>query len=444
MNDQWREGESPGDRDPDPRSGVEQPDTSQPGMIPPAPRTPSSGSSTPGPSSRGPTPTARRLGIAVLALIGMGIAYQIWPGATTSALIFILILVALVVVHELGHFFTAKFFGVYVHEFGIGFPPRIWGKRLGETEYTINWLPIGGFVRLEGEENPGNPRALAAQPRWQRFIILVSGGAVNLVLPVFLFAAALMIPHQVPEGRAVVGDVLPDSPAAEAGLMEGDVILSINGRDAAHMAEASRLVRVYQGRTIDMEIRRAGEEFTLPVHSRWAPPPGEGPTGITIAPQVVNPVDGRPFTVTRSLPPWEAVPEGARQTWDTFILARNEVIGWFQGSSGPEFAGPVGIAEITGEVARSSDTAAGAIGPLLQLAALLSLNLGIINLLPLPMLDGGRIMFLLIEIVRRGKRIAPEREALVHLVGFVAFIALALVITFMDISRIAAGESVFR
>jgi regulator of sigma E protease len=411
---------------------------SDPASIPPEPRRdnrPTVGEQ--------PGATLRRLMTALFVLIGLGFVYLMWPAGTTSALIFILILVVLVVVHEFGHFFTAKFFGVYVHEFGIGFPPRAFGKRFGETEYTVNWLPIGGFVRLEGEENPNSPRSLAAKPRWQRLIVLASGGVVNLILPVLLFAIALSLPHQVPEGRAVIGQVMQDSPAEEAGLMEGDVIISIGGRDAEHMAEASRLVRLFMGREVDITVRRDGNLITVPVFARWAPPEGQGPTGITISPIAVAP-DGSPFTVTRSLPPWEALPQGAIQTWDTLILARNEIISWFRGAGGPELAGPVGIAAATGEVARTGETPVGAIGPLLQLAALLSINLGIINLLPLPMLDGGRIMFVLIEIVRRGKRIAPEREALVHLVGFVMFITLALVITFFDISRIMAGESVFR
>ncbi len=411
---------------------------SDPAQIPPAP-----GGGDGPPSSEDRHPTLRRSLTALFVLVGIVAAYLAWPSAMASALIFIAILVVLVVVHELGHFFTAKAFGVYVHEFGVGFPPRVFGIRWGETEYTVNWLPIGGFVRLEGEENPNSPRSLAAQARWKRLVILASGGVVNLVFPVVLFAFALMIPHEVPEGRAVIGEVMEDSPAAEAGLEAGDVIMSIGGRDAEHMAEASRLVRLFMGREVDITVRRDGEFITAAVYSRWAPPEGQGPTGITIAPVAVAP-DGSPFTETRSLPPWEAVPQGAVQTWDTLILARNEVLSWFRGAGGPEVAGPVGIAAATGEVARAGETPVGAIGPLLQLAALLSINLGILNLLPLPMLDGGRIMFVLIEIVRRGKRIAPEREALVHLVGFVMFITLALVITFFDISRIVAGESVFR
>jgi regulator of sigma E protease len=400
-------------------------------------------------ASRRPDPEPRA-GLTVgrlvpwLVLGGIVAMAFVSRNAATSAGLFIVILVGLVMAHELGHFLTAKAFRVRVHEFGVGFPPRIWGKRFGETEYTVNWLPIGGFVRLEGEEDPTGPRSLASRPRWQRLIVLGSGAAVNLVLPVFLFSAALMIPHEEAEGRAVIQEVVAGSPAAEAGLQDGDVIIAIGGRDAKNVPEASRLVRLHRGTTVEVTVRRDGEVLAVPVYARWAAPAGQGPTGITIAPVAVNPVDGRPFTTTVAVPPWEAVPQGVRMTFDTLVLARNEIVGWFKGGGGPQFAGPVGIAQTTGEVARSADTRVGAISPLLELAALLSINLGVLNLLPLPMLDGGRMFFVFVEILRGGKRIAPEREALVHLAGLVLFIVLALVVTFADISRIASGESLFR
>jgi regulator of sigma E protease len=373
----------------------------------------------------------------LLVAIGVFVFFGLARDAFTSALLFIVILLALVVIHEFAHFATAKMFGILVHEFGVGFPPKIWGRKFGETVYTINWLPIGGFVRLEGEEDPSDPRALASKPAWQRLIVITSGAFANLALPVLLFGIALMIPHEIPAARAVVTSVVEGAPAQAAGLQTGDVIHSIDGRNTKNVPEASRYVRLGQGREIEFLVRREGEPVTIAVLSRWAPPSGQGPTGITIGAQY-------PFTETEALAPWEAFPQGVRQTWDTLILARNEIIGWFKGSGGPQFAGPVGIASVTGDVARSSDTPTGAISPLLGLAALLSINLGVLNLLPLPMLDGGRATFILIEIARRGRRIAPEKEAMVHFAGFVAFIALALVITYIDISRIANGESLFR
>lgn len=402
-------------------------------------------------SERAPEPVSRPGGggglqrYITLAMVGIGlvIAWVMAQQAVTSALLFVFILLALVLAHEAAHFATAKMFGIRVHEFGVGFPPKIGGKRFGETEYTVNWLPIGGFVRLEGEENPTGPRSLAARPAWQRLIVMAAGAVINLILPVFLFAGALMIPHEVPEGHALISQVIDGTPAQEAGLMEGDVILAIEGRETKNLVEASRYVRVYQGRTIDILVRRAGEEMTIPVYARWAFPEGQGPTGITIAPVAVA-SDGSSFTVSESQAPWTAVGNGFRATVDTMYLARNQFVSWFKGATGPEFQGPVGIAQTTGEVASAAGSAQGAISPLLELAALLSINLGILNLLPLPMLDGGRMFFVVVEVLRGGKRIAPERESLVHLVGFVAFMALALVVTFYDVSRIASGDSILR
>ena len=391
------------------------------------------------PATSGGRPPLQTLFTAAVLLVGFGVGFVMAREAMTSALLFLGIMLTVVMVHEAGHFLTAKAFGVQVHEFAFGFPPRIFAKRIGETEYAVNWLPFGGYVRLEGEENASSPRSLAAKPQWQRLIVLTSGALVNLVLPVVLLSAALMIPHQEDEGHAKITGIAPDAPAAAAGLLEGDVIIRVGSHDAKNLVEASRLVRIYQGRTVDVTVRRAGETVTVPVYARWAPPAGQGPTGISIAPESVNPVDGRPYTVTVSEPPWKAIPHGAVMTWQTLILARNEVIGWVKGTTRPQFQGPVGIAQTTGEVARSSETAAGAISPLLELAALLSINLGILNLLPLPMLDGGRVLFLVIEVARRGKRVRPEREAIVHLVGMAAFLALALVVTFADISKIVKG-----
>jgi regulator of sigma E protease len=374
-----------------------------------------------------------RIATTLLTLVAaLVLALVFARDATSAALLFILILVGLVVAHEFAHFLTAKLFGVYVIEFGIGFPPKIWGKKFGETEYTLNWLPIGGFVRLMGEEDPTHPRSLASRPKWQRFIVLAAGSVMNLILPIFLFAIAFTIPHEESIGRAIISEVEPNSPAAAAGLKPEDVIYEIGGRNAKNSIEAGRLIRLNMGHNTEIRVKRINEFVTVNVTPRWSPPAGQGPTGIKIAPQYG-------FTETVSQPPWKSIPNGFRTTIDTMILARNEFISWFKGGSSPEVAGPVAIAQTTGEVARE-----GGASPLLELAALLSINLGIINLLPLPMLDGGRVMFLVIEFLRGGRRIAPEKEALVHLVGFVLFMALAVVVTFADVSRIVNGESLFR
>ena len=373
--------------------------------------------------------TARLVSTTVSVLVAIAFAAVFARSALTSALLFIVILVTLVVAHEAAHFVTAKLFGVRVLEFGVGFPPRAWAKRFGETEYSVNWLPLGGFVRLLGEEDPTDPRSLASRPAWQRIVVLASGSVINLVLPIVLFAFAFTIPHEESIGRAVVTGVIADSPAQQAGLREGDVIYTIGGREAKNTIETGRQIRLHVGYDTPIRVKRGEEFVTLHVTPRWAPPAGQGPTGISIAPQ-------NQFTDVVAEPPWVSLPHGARATLETMVLARNEVLGWFKGGAGPQVAGPVAIAQTTGEGARQ-----GGLAPLLELAALLSINLGILNLLPLPMLDGGRVLFVLIEVARRGRRIAPEKEAMVHLVGFVLFIALALAVTFSDVSRIVSGES---
>ena len=354
-----------------------------------------------------------------------------------SVLPFLGVLVFLVVMHELGHFITAKIFGVKVLEAGIGYPPRVWGFNWRGTLYSINWLPLGGFVRLLGEEDPGDPQSLAAQAAWKRLIVLAAGSFMNIVLPVVLFAAAFMIPRQVSPGPTIIDAVEPGSPAAAAGLQAGDRILELNGEQIKNVAETGRLIRLNMGENIDFKVQRqvfggGSQTVEVAVQARWAPPSGQGPTGIRIGnlyPQ---------FTESESFPIWEAVPKGWTATWDSLILARNQVISFFKGGSGPDVAGPVGIAQATGEVVKEAGWQT-----LLDLAALLSINLAIINILPLPMLDGGRIAFVLLEVVRGGRRIAPEKEALVHLIGLALIITMAVVITYFDIIRIIGGRSLF-
>ena len=346
---------------------------------------------------------------------------------------FVGVLVVLIVVHELGHYIAAKLTGVKVLEAGLGYPPRIWGFTWRGTLYSINWLPLGGFVRLLGEEDPSDPASLAAKPRWVRLIVLFAGSGMNFLLPIFLFALAFMIPREVNVGPTQITGVAPDSPAAEAGLQPGDVIFAIDGESVRNVREVSLAIRLNLGDTVDFTVKHSdGVVETLPVHARWTPPSGQGPTGIKIGHLYA-------FTEKESFPPWEALPKGWTATIDSLILARNEVIAMFKGGSGPEVTGPVGIAQATGEVVEQSGWET-----LLEFAALLSINLAIINALPLPMLDGGRIAFVLLEIVRRGRRIAPEKEALVHLVGLALIITSAIVITYFDVIRLIRGDSLFR
>ncbi len=443
-----------------------------------------------------------------------------------SVVPFIIIIVVLIIVHELGHFVTAKLAGVRVLEFGLGYPPRLWGKQFGETEYTLNALPIGGFVRLMGEEDPSDPKSLAAKPRPVRMIVLGAGSVMNFLFAIVLFTAGFMLPREVSVGRAVVDEVMPNSPAAEAGFERGDVIWEINGREVQNVVETSRAIRLNLGETITVRVKRQGEFVDLSAKARWAPPdivhvvePGEdvhsvaatlglsvetvraladikstvesgqeltivdgsdvvtytpesaesvtavaqrlgvsiqsvrtaaglpdpdtlevgqelrlaqGPTGIMIRAQYS-------FTETQSYSPLKALRLGTRNTFDSLTLFRNELIFWIKGGGSPEISGPIGIAQATGEVVEEAGWKT-----VMDLAAILSVNLAIINILPLPMLDGGRIIFVLLEVARGGRRVAPQKEALVHLVGLVALLTLAVVISYFDVVRIIQGDSIFR
>ena len=443
-----------------------------------------------------------------------------------SLLPFIGIIVFLIIMHELGHFVTAKLFDVKVLEFGLGYPPRLWGVRRGETEYTINALPLGGFVRLEGEEDPTEPRSLASRPRWQRLIVLAAGSGMNFILPIVLFTAGFAIPRDVSVGRAVVADVVEGSPAQEAGVEAGDIIYKIDGRDIKNIQDAGYNIRLHMGETMTWVVKRGAEFEELRVRARWAAPDivyvvqpgddaevvaeklgydvstvrhagdiettlepgrqitvgsgpdayiytpkegdtvasvarklgvsegavsaaaglpdqnrlqpgqelrfGQGPTGIVIAPQY-------PFTESLSYGPVKALRLGVQHTFDSLKLARNEIIGWIKGGRGPEVSGPIGIAQATGEIVEQAGWKS-----LMDFAALLSINLAVINILPLPMLDGGRIVFVLLEVMRGGRRVAARKEALVHLVGLAALLTLVVVISYFDIARIIRGDSIFR
>ena len=409
-----------------------------------------------------------------------------------SILPFLAMIVVLIVIHELGHFITAKLAGVKVLEAGLGYPPRIWGFTRGETDYTINAIPLGGFVRMLGEEDPEDPRSLAAKPRWIRLVVLASGAAMNVVLAILLFALAVGIPRNVDESRARIAEVVPGSPAEEAGLQAGDVIFEVDGHDVQNIGELSYRIRLNLGETVDMRVLRGGgdaaEFVTVPVFSRWATDTyidedgfarPQGPTGITISPaygsiqaltleeqeefrlailedlgllptdelppgEVVPTTRMVPFSGTQWQPPWEAIPSGVARSYESIILARNEIEsrirgGISGGGGGFQVTGPVGIAQLTGEVVDVAGWQS-----LIEFAALISMNLAVLNILPLPMLDGGRVVFVLIEFVRRGKRIAPEKEAMVHFAGLVALLLFAVIITYFDILRIIAGDGIIR
>jgi regulator of sigma E protease len=348
-----------------------------------------------------------------------------------SIIAFVVILVVLVVAHEFGHFITAKSRGVGIIEFGIGFPPRIWGIKRGETLYSINALPLGGFVKLAGEEDPKVAKSLASKGYGTRILVLSAGSLMNIVLPFVLFSVAFMLPHSVLMYPVTIQQVATNSPAELAGIKVGDTILSINGDTINNGGDVQRDIQLNLGKEMSMTVQHSdGTTQTIRVVPRWRPPQGEGATGILLGVPTAGP------TITsQHLPLWDAVPAGIKECFQTLVLFKNEIERWIIGAATPQVTGPVGMAQLTGEVAQSG------FSPLIEFAAFISINLGIVNILPLPALDGGRIAFVLLELIRGGRRISPKTEGLVHLVGFFLLITLILVVTYGDIVNIVTTGS---
>ena len=334
----------------------------------------------------------------------------------------------LVLVHEMGHFTVAKLAGVRVLEFGMGFPPKLLRFRKGETLYTLNAIPLGGFVKMAGEEDPSESRSLAGKPIPVRALVISAGALMNIVLALVLFAVVFMVPKDMYIGDVRVTQVGENSPASAAGVLPGDIFRKVNGQQIESLHDLSAQFRLRTGAAASVELERNGQPVKTSIVPRWKPPSGQGATGVVI--EIAN---GHVVSSSKSFFP--AFGAAARQLVETMVLMKNEVTSWFVGTSEPEFAGPIGIAQMTGEVAGLGFL------PLLDLAALLSLNLGILNILPLPALDGGRLFFILVEVLRRGKRIPAKKEALVHLGGFVLLITTVLIISYFDILRIVRGDS---
>jgi len=345
---------------------------------------------------------------------------------------FLAVIVVLILAHELGHFITAKASGVRVDEFGLGFPPRLLSVRRGETLYSLNAIPLGGFTKMAGEEDPTVPRSLASKSIGTRLLVLSAGSLMNLLLPILLLSIAFMVPHTMVTEPVIVKEVAPNSPAAGADIEVGDVIISINEKPVHNTSYLHRYIFLNLGQEMTLVAQHSGSTKEVQLIPRWKPPEGEGAIGIGID---IDAAIANQTVSRQSYPFWEAIPLGVNTCIETFALFKNAIISMIIGAAPVEVTGPVGIAQLTGEVARAG------ISPLLVFAAFLSINLAIVNIFPLPALDGGRIMFVLLEWVRRGKRISAKTEGLVHLMGFIMLMAVIGIITYQDIIRIISGEA---
>ncbi|MEE9366364.1 MAG: M50 family metallopeptidase [Dehalococcoidales bacterium] len=341
-----------------------------------------------------------------------------------TVIAFLGVLVVLIIAHEFGHYITAKAAGVTVEEVGIGFPPRLLSFKRGGTIYSLNAIPLGGFAKMAGEEDPKVTGSLASKSIPVRLLTLSAGSLMNLLLPLLLFSVAFMVPHNIVYGQVQVDEVAENSPAARAGIVTGDTILEVNGQEVNNIGDLQRNIQLNLGQPVTLLTQRS-EVSVIP---RWQPPEGEGAIGVAV--RIISPT-----VVRQSHPFWQAIPMGVRECIGTFVLFKNGIISMIIGSVPRVVAGPVGIAQITGEVAQAG------LSPLLEFAAFLSINLAIINLLPLPALDGGRIAFVFLEWVRRGRRVPARIEGMIHMAGFALLITFILLVTYQDIIRIVSGES---
>jgi regulator of sigma E protease len=341
----------------------------------------------------------------------------------------VVVLSVLIIVHELGHFLAAKATGVPVEEFGIGFPPRIYGKKWRGTIYSINWIPFGGFNKIAGEIDPDIPKGLASRSHGVRLLVLSGGIIMNLLLPFVLMAVAYMVPYNVVDGKVLVEKVDAGSPAEMAGIKAGDTIISADDRPVKNAGDLARYVQLRLGAVMEVTVVHADNATeTVRLVPRWKPPPEEGAIGVQYA--VIDAT-----IVSESLPFWRAIPTGVRDCAETLVLYKNGIIGMIIGAVPFVPAGPVGIVQVTGEVAHSG------VSPVLELTAFISIAIAITQIIPFPALDGGRIIFVLIEWARRGKRISPRIEGIVHTIGFMVLLALLVLVTYQDIFRWATGGS---
>lgn len=351
-----------------------------------------------------------------------------------TALVFLGLLLLLVLVHEWGHFFVARRAGCRVEEFGFGFPPKLFSIKRGGTVYSFNALPIGGFVRIEGEDmqtqDPPVTDFGSKSAGW-RMAILAAGVAMNVVLAAVLLTIQAgigfptLVTDQVTDPRDVktyVTEVASGSPAGAAGIKELDRVVLIDGRMNPTVEDIQHVVRDKAGQAVPVEIERQGQHQTLSLVPRVNPPEGEGALGVGLA-----------STALQKVPWWKAPWVGMVRTEQMLVAIVgqfSEIVGRLvrEGNVGGALTGPIGIAVYTTEATRLGASY------VLEFAALISLNLALINILPLPALDGGRILFVLLEKLFR-RRMPFKVERMTHAIGFAVLIGLMLLVTFKDIAR---------
>lgn len=355
----------------------------------------------------------------------------IWEWFVSWIVPFALVFGTIVLVHELGHFLVARGVGIKVHEFAIGFGRAVLKRKRGETVYSLRLFPLGGFVKMAGMDEAVDPdeetevedeRNFHNKALWQRMLTIAAGPLANIVFAIVLlviFHALIMVPF-------AVADVLPGSPAAQAGVQPGDRIVSVQGEPVSDLPELSAVLQRYPDETVDFAVERDGRRLVLPVEALRDEETGRVLIGVTV--------------MAGGLAGKERMPLGR-----AFVQATKDTAGWTVDLLGflggivtgqtpaqevrENVAGPIGIVRSVGETARMG------FGYVLLLAAVLNVNLALINLLPIPVLDGGWLVFLLIEGIR-GKPLAPEHQGMAQFVGLTLLLALMVFVFYLDLTRL--------
>ena len=342
---------------------------------------------------------------------------------TIAATIFVLGL--LVLVHELGHFITAKLAGMRVDEFAIGFGPKLFSVKRGETVYSLRVVPLGGFNDIAGmnpEDNDAGERGYCERPVGHRMVVILAGVFMNFLLPIFLFFGIFFFSGvSTPNPEPVLGTVLADKPAYEAGLRDGDKVIAIDGKAIATWTEFTEAVQASEeGAPLALTVQRGSEELQATVTPTYDASSKRNVVGVMSAleHQEVGLIDAAVMAV--------------KKTGYLMYMMVDALYRLLLELSGKDLAGPIGVAQMAGEVAQMG------IVPLLNFTAFLSINLGLVNLFPIPALDGGHFITLCIEAVR-GKPLSPKALYYMQSVGVGLLILLMLFATANDLMRVFTG-----
>ena len=350
----------------------------------------------------------------------------------TTVVSFIVVLGILVFFHEFGHFMVAKWSGIRVEEFAIGMGPRVLGTEYGETFYSIRAFPLGGFCKLTGEmpmdeemdeeekevylEAKENNNCFFQKSVWKRIAVVIMGPIMNFLLAALLFALIFGMYGQPvdTQDQAVIGRVLPQQPAYQAGVKEGDQVLAVDGQPVESWNDLATEINKHPEEEINLRIKRDNEVINIALTPKYDKQSGRGLIGIT------------PIVERQKVGFLRSVWLGIKQTGMYIYAIAAGLLQMITGQMSADVSGPVAIAKMVGRASKTG------LLRVLELAALISVNLGFMNLLPIPALDGGRLVFLGVEVVR-GKAVDPETEGQAHMVGFVLLILLLLVVTFKDL-----------